>query len=128
MGAREPRPQVDVPSRSGARIGDGVWVSGTIGDAGLGLSLLRQERDADCESRDLEQQQAEERAHHQTEERADLPDGLEAAHAQVAGIASHRELDAQVVATLLRRPVACGLGVLRPWRYLRGRPGLDLRI
>ena len=29
-----------VPSRSGARAGDRVWLSGTIGDAGLGLSIL----------------------------------------------------------------------------------------
>ena len=28
-------------SRSGARPGDGVWVSGTIGDAGLGLAIAR---------------------------------------------------------------------------------------
>jgi thiamine-monophosphate kinase len=30
-----------VPARSGARNGDCVWVSGTIGDAGAGLSMLR---------------------------------------------------------------------------------------
>jgi thiamine-monophosphate kinase len=30
-----------VPSRSGARAGDDLWVSGTIGDAGLGLALLK---------------------------------------------------------------------------------------
>lgn len=30
-----------VPSRSGAQAGDVLWVSGTIGDAGLGLALLR---------------------------------------------------------------------------------------
>lgn len=29
-----------VPSRSGAQAGDRIWVSGTIGDAGLGLSIL----------------------------------------------------------------------------------------
>lgn len=28
-------------SRSGARVGDAVWVSGTIGDAGLGLAVAR---------------------------------------------------------------------------------------
>ena len=30
-----------VPSRGGARVGDRLWVSGTIGDAGLGLAVLR---------------------------------------------------------------------------------------
>ncbi|HKT86640.1 MAG TPA: thiamine-phosphate kinase [Novosphingobium sp.] len=30
-----------VPSRSGAMPGDRLWVSGTIGDAGLGLAILR---------------------------------------------------------------------------------------
>lgn len=31
----------NVPSRSGATPGDRVWVSGTIGDSGLGLAVLR---------------------------------------------------------------------------------------
>lgn len=36
-----------VPSRSGASVDDGLWVSGSIGDAGLGLALLRGERQAE---------------------------------------------------------------------------------
>jgi thiamine-monophosphate kinase len=32
-----------VPSRAGAQIGDHLWVSGTIGDAGFGLRILRGE-------------------------------------------------------------------------------------
>ena len=32
-----------VPSRSGARAGDQIWVSGTIGDAGAGLAVARGE-------------------------------------------------------------------------------------
>jgi thiamine-monophosphate kinase len=34
-----------VPSRSGARAGDEVWVSGSIGDAGAGLAIARGDRD-----------------------------------------------------------------------------------
>ncbi|SNT27773.1 thiamine-phosphate kinase [Sphingopyxis indica] len=32
-------PDGDVPSRGGARPGDRIWVSGTIGDAGVGLAM-----------------------------------------------------------------------------------------
>ena len=35
------RAEGPVPSRSGARAGDHLWVSGTIGDAGSGLRLLK---------------------------------------------------------------------------------------
>lgn len=48
----EPVAGTCVPSRSGARPGDMLWVSSTIGDAGLGLALLREERRADRQSRD----------------------------------------------------------------------------
>ena len=34
-----------VPSRAGARPGDRLWVSGSIGDAGIGLRLLREGRE-----------------------------------------------------------------------------------
>ncbi|EIZ80595.1 thiamine-monophosphate kinase [Novosphingobium sp. Rr 2-17] len=36
-----------VPSRSGAQVADRVWVSGTIGDAGLGLAMLTGRIEAD---------------------------------------------------------------------------------
>jgi thiamine-monophosphate kinase len=36
-----------VPSRAGARAGDLLWVSGTIGDAGVGLAMLMGELAAD---------------------------------------------------------------------------------
>jgi thiamine-monophosphate kinase len=35
------RGQASVPSRSGAKPGDDLWVSGTIGDAGAGLEILQ---------------------------------------------------------------------------------------
>lgn len=42
----EPAASVGVPCRAGATVGDGVWVTGPIGDAGLGLALLRGDRTA----------------------------------------------------------------------------------
>jgi thiamine-monophosphate kinase len=36
------RAEGPVPSRGGARVGDQLWVSGTIGDAGLGLRMLKE--------------------------------------------------------------------------------------
>lgn len=38
-------PAGGVPSRGGARAANHVWVSGTIGDAGLGLAIARGDRD-----------------------------------------------------------------------------------
>jgi thiamine-monophosphate kinase len=43
----EPVAGVPVPSRTGARLGDAIWVSSTLGDAGLGLGLLRGEHHAE---------------------------------------------------------------------------------
>lgn len=40
------------PSRAGAQEGDGVWVSGTIGDGALGLRAARGESDVSAELRD----------------------------------------------------------------------------
>lgn len=48
----EPVSGVAVPSRTGARRGEKVWLSGVVGDAGLGLALLRGERHADRDSHD----------------------------------------------------------------------------
>lgn len=36
-------PPEGAPTRSGARVGDRIWVSGTIGDAGLGLRIAQAE-------------------------------------------------------------------------------------
>lgn len=47
----EPVPGILVPARSGARAGDGLWLTGPIGDAGLGLEVLRDRREADAQSR-----------------------------------------------------------------------------
>lgn len=43
----EPRQGIAVPSRSGARPGDRLWVTAPIGDAGLGLATLQGKRRAD---------------------------------------------------------------------------------
>lgn len=48
----EPVAGVRVPSRTDAQPGDTLWVSSTIGDSGLGLSLLLGQCDASPESRD----------------------------------------------------------------------------
>ena len=37
-------PPGGAPSRGGARAGDGLWVTGTIGDAGLGLAIACRDR------------------------------------------------------------------------------------
>jgi thiamine-monophosphate kinase len=47
----EPASGVVVPSRNGARSGDLLWVSATLGDAGLGLAVLQDGRCIDSESR-----------------------------------------------------------------------------
>ena len=49
----EPVSGVPVPSRTGARQGDQIWMTGVAGDAGLGLALLREERQAERDSQDL---------------------------------------------------------------------------
>lgn len=48
----EPAAGIEVPSRSGARAGDELWVSGSIGDAGLGLAVLRGDRRAQATDRE----------------------------------------------------------------------------
>jgi thiamine-monophosphate kinase len=48
----EPVAGVAVPSRGGAQVGDMLWVSAPIGNAGLGLSVLRGEYQPDRESRE----------------------------------------------------------------------------
>lgn len=48
----EPMAGVAVPSRGGAQAGDMLWVSAPIGDAGLGLAVLRGEYQPDRESRE----------------------------------------------------------------------------
>lgn len=42
-----------VPSRQGARAGDIIWVTGPIGDAGLGLRLLKNELQATPQNHDV---------------------------------------------------------------------------
>ena len=49
----EPAAGVAVPTRSGAAAGDLLWVSSTIGDAGLGLSVLRDGRKAERAHREF---------------------------------------------------------------------------
>jgi thiamine-monophosphate kinase len=48
----EPAVGAAVPSRCSARAGDVLWVTAPIGDAGLGLAVLRGERQTDRESRE----------------------------------------------------------------------------
>jgi thiamine-monophosphate kinase len=48
----EPAARVAVPSRDGAKPGDLLWVSATLGDAGLGLAVLQDGRSIDSESRE----------------------------------------------------------------------------
>lgn len=48
----EPATGIAVPSRSGAANGDDVWISAPIGDSGLGLAILLNERDAGGEDRE----------------------------------------------------------------------------
>jgi thiamine-monophosphate kinase len=48
----ESGPGIAVPSRAGARAGDIIWVTGPIGDAGLGLSLLKNELSATPQNHD----------------------------------------------------------------------------
>ncbi|MEW9855852.1 thiamine-phosphate kinase [Novosphingobium sp. M1R2S20] len=43
----EPRARMPVPSRSGARSGDTLWLSAPVGDAGAGLALLQGKRQTD---------------------------------------------------------------------------------
>jgi thiamine-monophosphate kinase len=46
----EPAPDVAIPDRSGARADDGLWLSGPVGNAGLGLEVLRGRLRPDNES------------------------------------------------------------------------------
>ncbi|MET1754912.1 thiamine-phosphate kinase [Novosphingobium sp. RD2P27] len=48
----EPAAGVEVPSRGGACVGDELWVTGSLGDAGLGLGILRGEHKAQSADRD----------------------------------------------------------------------------
>jgi thiamine-monophosphate kinase len=48
----EPASGIAVPARSGATPGDTLWVSAAIGDAGLGLAILREERRLDRQTRE----------------------------------------------------------------------------
>ncbi len=89
-----------VPSRGGARPGDLLWVSGTIGDAGAGLAALRQGIDApdlvERYRRPRPRLEAGERLAPRVTAMMDVSDGLlldAARMAAASGCAARLELD-----------------------------------